>query len=126
MIHAQFHYLIDGFGRQVGVVDPTNVKTLEILDKAGRSIETRVTKLAGTTETLYRWTTREYDGAGRVRKETRKLFTNPIPLNADGTIPSAGITDIVTETTFDGALVDAMTALPSGATSSVRRSKSVR
>lgn len=95
-------YLIDGFGRNIGSIDPTSVKTREVLDPAGRSIETRVTLLSGLTETLYRWATREFDAMGRVKKEIPKLFANPITLNPDGTIPTAGITDLVTETTYDG------------------------
>lgn len=107
-------YLIDGFGRSVGSVDPTSVKTLEVLDADGRSIETRVTKLGSTTETLYRWTARQYDPMGRVTKEIRKLFTDPIVFLPDGTIPGTGVADVVTETAYDAAGNVASTKDPLG------------
>src|SRR5262249_44277220 len=95
-------YLVDGFGRGIGSLDPTNIKTREFLDLAGRSTETRVTLVSGPTETLYRWTKRQFDPAGRVTQEIRKLFTSPITVNADGTIPTAGVSDVLTQTTYDG------------------------
>lgn len=94
-------YLVDGFGRMIASIDPTGVKTRQILDRSGRPTETRVTKVTGSSETLYRWTARDYDPMGRVTQEVRKLFIDPVPVGANGSVPTDGMTDLVTSTTYD-------------------------
>ncbi|MFN2442065.1 MAG: RHS repeat-associated core domain-containing protein, partial [Thermoanaerobaculia bacterium] len=51
---------------------------------------------------LLRWTVREFDAAGRLVREIRKLFTEPLKIPPDGSDP-AGATDVVTTTVYDDA-----------------------
>lgn len=95
------HFLIDGFGASVGTVDPAGIQQIERHDASGRAVDSRVVKLVdGGPDLLLRWTTREFDVLGRMTKETRKLFTDPLPLPEDGSDP-AGAADVVVRTVYD-------------------------
>ena len=94
-------YLLDGHDRVTGSLSPSGVYTSSPPDLGGRA---PVTKLAdrdaqGTPLSIYRWSEQQYDQAGRVIKEVRKLFTSPIP--APGS--AAATTDSIAETRYDGA-----------------------
>jgi YD repeat-containing protein len=92
-------YLFDGFGRLNGTTDPSGLTTVSLLDRAGRPAEAKV---AGPGNKLYRWSVRDYDALGRVRSEMAKVFSAPIALNADGTLPpGAQVQDAVTTWTYD-------------------------
>jgi RHS repeat-associated protein len=93
--------ILDGFGRTIGEVDPAGVRTLSRMDEAGRPVETRMTRERANGERyLLRWSLTEYDAAGRVTKETRKLFESPLLLPVDGGDPE-GAVDVVSRWVYD-------------------------
>ena len=93
-------YLFDGFGRMTGSTNPAGLTTETGLDSAGRPIDTKV---IGPDNKLYRWTASSYDPVTRTQTEIAKLFSQPIALNPDGSIPEgAPISDVVKRWTFDG------------------------
>ncbi|MGK2858885.1 MAG: hypothetical protein ACSLFQ_16930, partial [Thermoanaerobaculia bacterium] len=96
-------FLQDGFGVSVGTIDASGVTTIDRHDDGGRPVDSRVIRtLPDGTKLLLRWTVREFDTAGRLVLEIRKLFTEPLKIPPDGTDP-AGATDVVTTTIYDDA-----------------------
>jgi RHS repeat-associated protein len=87
---------LDGHDRSKGTKDPSGASDTQ-LDAAGR-VKSSIAGSKGSSGSLenrYRWTEFEYDQAGRVTKEIRKLFETPEPE------PSA--VDVVTERVYDDA-----------------------
>ncbi len=77
------------------------MKSVDRHDAGGRPIDSRVIRVnADGSELLLRWTVREFDDAGRLVKEIRKLFVEPLPLPKDGSDP-AGAKDVVIRTVYD-------------------------
>jgi RHS repeat-associated protein len=94
-------FLQDGFGASVGTIDASGITTIDRHDAGGRPVDSRVIKtLPDGTKLLLRWTVREFDQAGRLVREIRKLFTEPLKIPPDGGDP-AGATDVVTTTIYD-------------------------
>lgn len=94
---------IGGFGQSTGQTNAIGVTTVISSDAANRPIDERVVKTDGAgNRSLLRWTQRQYDPAGRMLKEIRKLFRDPLPLPASGADPT-GATDVVTRWTYDDA-----------------------
>ncbi|MGH9457247.1 MAG: RHS repeat-associated core domain-containing protein, partial [Thermoanaerobaculia bacterium] len=85
-------FLHDAFGASIGTIDALGIKKVDVHDAAGRAVESKIVKvLPDGKEILLRWTLHEFDSAGRLVKETRKLWTDD-PANA---------TDVVTRTIYD-------------------------
>jgi len=91
-------FALNGFGENIGEVDPLGVATTSKTDSAGRPTDTRVTK----NGLLLKWTQTVYDPLGRVTSEVKKLFVDPLPIPVDGSDP-VGATDVVTQTVYDDA-----------------------
>ena len=75
-------YVLDGHDRVTGSVSPSGVYSSAPPDLGGR---VPVTKLVdrdaqGNPHFVYRWSEQQYDQAGRVIKEIRKLFASPLPV----------------------------------------------
>ncbi len=94
-------FLTGGFGHSAGQANAAGLSTVRLVDAANRPVDERVINTTATGDQfVFRWTTREYDLAGRLVRETRKLFTTPLPLPKDGSDPS-GATDVVTRWIYD-------------------------
>jgi RHS repeat-associated protein len=92
---------LTGFGHQSTETDPRGITRTQTVDSAGRPVDSRVVKTTPTGKVLLSWTKREYDDAGRVVRETQKLF--PAPLAIPDTGEPAGEADVVTRTVYDDA-----------------------
>jgi len=96
-------FLQDGFGASVGTIDASGITTIDRHDAGGRPVDSRVIRtLPDGSKLLLRWTVREFDAAGRLVREIRKLFTEPLKIPPDGSDPT-GATDVVTTTIYDDA-----------------------
>ncbi len=102
-------FALNGFGENIGEVDPLGVTTTSKTDSAGRPTDTRVTK----NGLLLKWTQTAYDPMGRVTSEIRKLFNDPLPIPPDGSDP-VGATDVVSQTVYDDAGHSVTTVDPRG------------
>ncbi|HJQ41121.1 MAG TPA: Ig-like domain-containing protein [Thermoanaerobaculia bacterium] len=89
----------NGFGHPATETDPHGITRAQTVDRAGRPVDVRTVKNTPNGKVLLSWSTREYDAAGRIVKETQKLFpgTLTIPPAGDPT----GTTDVVTRTIYD-------------------------
>ncbi|HEX8407828.1 MAG TPA: DUF6531 domain-containing protein, partial [Thermoanaerobaculia bacterium] len=93
-------FSVSGFNDEASATNSLGVVRVETHDMMGRSVDTRVMKVPATgAMQLLRWSTREYDPAGRVLKEVRKLFTGPLVVPPTG--DPSGATDVVTTYEYD-------------------------
>jgi RHS repeat-associated protein len=90
---------VTGFGHLSSETDPRGITRVQKVDGAGRPTDTRMVKTTPNGKLLLGWSTREYDAAGRVVKETRKLFPTALPIPETG--DPTGATDVITRTIYD-------------------------
>ncbi|HKR65020.1 MAG TPA: RHS repeat-associated core domain-containing protein [Thermoanaerobaculia bacterium] len=110
----------NGFGQKTAQKNPAGVTEQQVLDAAGRPVDTRMIKrLPNGDQLVLRWTQYEYDNAGRITKQIQKLFSSPLAVPVSG--DPAGATDVVTRTIYDDPAHTVTTIDPRGHTSIVEQ-----
>jgi RHS repeat-associated protein len=107
-------YSSDGFARRLAATEPGAASHISRTNSNGKPVETKAIKtLSNGARKLLRWTQQQYDPAGRLIREVKKIFPEPLDIPADDDVKT-GFVDAVTTTEYDDAHHRVITTDPLG------------